>query len=294
MPDRTNVNDVLFPDDNIFNDDYAREVNASIEDHRNVKLDLFGTIAVIYDGLLITNGTNPNTFMVTAGRGADLDGYRVIVPVNVDNIANVDAGGNPNYIAIRHIWSYSAARLPAKAGAVTYNSIRSDDYEINVSLVQQAEIGGWILLGYAYKSMGTWFYVMTVPTYRSRAISINAWEESFGYPGAVPVATVNMYHHGVQGAHVHSPNSIMVYGMQVSAVNAPVGDTINFQMTMNGGIPGPAPNVSLAIGSNYNSVDITPLYFEVTPTDFIGVQITGHPALTGGGNCTAKITGTLL
>jgi hypothetical protein len=293
MPDRTNVDDALFPDDNIFNDDYARDINASIEDHRNVILDYFET-AVIFRGLDITNGTNPNTFRVNAGRAAGINGYRIIVPLPVDNIACVDATGNPNYIAIRHVWAYSGARLPAKAGAVTYNSIRSDDYEINVALVQQAEAAGWVLLGYTYKSGGTWYYVKTVPTYRSRPSRINLWDVTLGYAGNIPIGTNDMYHHGVQGARIHPPGTILIERMSASLIQAPAGAAIDFQMTFLGGVPGWAPAVHIPIGSNYGVHELGMLSTEIDATDWIGCWVIGNAGLVAGGNAYVNISGSVV
>lgn len=295
MPDRTNVNDALFPDDNIFNDDYTREVNASIEDHRNAVLDYHDT-AVIFTGLTIETGTGLDTVKVLAGRGADIDGYRIIVPLDVDNIATLDTAGNPNYIAIRHVWAYSGARLPAKAGAVTYSSVRSDDYEINVALAQQNEAAGWILLGYTFKSLGIWYFVTDIPTNRSRDARTDVWSETWGYPGPVPApGTASMYHHGVQAARVHPETTILIQQIQASVIQSPVVATISFTLLLNGaGPPWPAPlGVTIPVGQNYASFDLGANAQEIDRTDYIGVQVTGNAGLTAGGNCFCRVSGTV-
>jgi|GEM_PF-1926564 len=294
MPDRTNVNDALFPDDNIFNDDYTRDVNASIEDHRNVILDYYDT-AVIFKGLTIEEGTDADSVKVLAGRAADMDGYRVIVPIDVDNIPLIDSAGNPNYIAIRHVWAYSGDRLPAKAGAVTYNSVRSDDYEINIALIQQTEAAGWILLGYAYKAGSIWYFVTDVPTYRSRDARTEIWSETWGYPGPVGTIPNGMYHHGVQDARIHPETTILIRQIQASVIQAPVGDTIDFTFLLNGVLPPwAAPlGVTMPVGVNYASCDLGENAQEIDRTDYIGVQVTGGPLIGGGGNCFCRVSGTV-
>lgn len=292
MPARTNITDVLFPDDNIFNDDYERDVVASMEDHQNVILDYHDT-AIIFTGLEILDGTNPDTFMVRAGRGADINGNRIIVPLDVDNIPSLDATGNPNYIAIQHDWAYSIPRLPAKAGAVTYNSIRADDYDIDIALIQQAEAAGFILLGYAWKVGGIWYYFTDIPTNRSRNARLDIWDESFGYAGVVPVATNPMYHHGVQGARVHPPTTVLIQQMQCSVVAVPAGGTITFQMRINGAVPGWAPVVTIPIGAFYASTELGTLSTEIDRTDYVDIQITGNAGHVLGAEAFCRVSGTV-
>ncbi len=292
MPDRTNVTDALFPNDNVFNDYYERDVVASQEDHRNVINDYYDT-AIIFTGLTIEDGTIVDTVMVRLGRGADINGYRVIVPLDVDNVATLDNTGNINYVAIRHVWAYSLPDLPAKAGAVTYNTVRSDDYEINVALIQQNEAAGWILLGYMWKVGGVWYYATDIPTNRSRNARMDIWDDSFGYAGVIPVAANLMYYHGVQGARVHPPTTVLIQQMQCSVMAAPAVGTITFQMRINGLIPGWAPTVTIPIGGFYNSAELGTLSTEIDRTDYIDVLITGNAGHVFGANAFCRISGTV-
>lgn len=209
MVSRTNVNDAAFPHDWILNNDYLRDSNANEEAIRDTMLDLFGTRAVIFSGLTIQNGTNPDTFMITTGRARDLNKFHVVVPAGgIDNIPALNTAGGWNYIAISHAWSYAGARAAVK-NAAAYNSVRADSYLQDVNPVIRNEAAGYILLGRAQKIAGVWYYEMWEP-YRSIQATLNSFEIDFTYLGCPGGAAVWGNRHDLVGLDLFPVSTALV------------------------------------------------------------------------------------
>jgi hypothetical protein len=281
MVDLTNVNDVNFPDDWVRNNDYLRDVNSHEAALRLHCREHWGAFAVINEGLLVQNGTNPDTFLITAGLARDMDKYPIVVPINVDNVACVDATGGWNYVAVRHPWAYSGDDAAVKTG-VGYNRIRSDAYEVNVAGVQQVEAAGWVLLCRAYKSGGIWYYVYEQP-YRSRFGQFGLLNWTYVYAGIVPVGPNLMSHQGAALELWTTPVDVALVKMTITAAVAAVvnstvatarvgGAATTLAVTLPGGLTGPV--------TSYLQGGVTALIDQIVHVE-IGCALGGGPTNVG-------------
>jgi hypothetical protein len=242
MVDHTNVNDAAFLGDWILNTDYLRDLNSHEQAIRDTMLDLFGSDAIVFDGLMLSDGTNPDSVQVSAGRGRDNLKYHVLLAALVDNIPFVDATGGYNYVAIRHKWAYSGADASAKIGTA-YNRIRSDDYEIEVANAIHAEAAGWINLGRAHKAGGIWYYEFNYP-YRSYGSAAIPFHMDFAYPGALPGVNTFMYRHGINADIIPVPFDFRA-SKYILNIGTGVAGNVVIQLMQNGAV---IMSATLAVG----------------------------------------------
>jgi hypothetical protein len=157
MVERTNVNGAHFLEDWILNEDYRRDVNADELAIRDLSKDVYGGGPIIFEGLTLEPGSNPDTLKIKAGRARDGDHRHVVLPIDVDNFAeNVEPDGY-NYVAVKHELAYSGFRAAVKTGN-GYQAVCADHYQIHVSTGPHLEGEGWINLGLAVGQGGTWTF----------------------------------------------------------------------------------------------------------------------------------------
>jgi len=168
MPEKFNINDPEALNDMLFPLDYRTDENANEQEHGEIVGDVLGDMPVIIAGLSVTTATTPLKFKVLAGAGRDVDGKRTAVAVDQDDQEPATVvPGAWNYIAIKHAYTTSDARL-AKGSGVSYDSRRQDSYEIDISASEQNEADGYIRLTRARNVGGAWEFD---DSYRSRDIS---------------------------------------------------------------------------------------------------------------------------
>lgn len=292
MADYPNYPDPAFPGDWATNEMIAQSQAGLRASIRRLALDGYGTDAVIFNGLTGDTGTNPNTIKVLAGSCRDKNKYPIVVAIDEDNLA-VDVTGVWNYVAIKYLETGSDPGDSVKAG-VSYNKTITEDYDIDITIVgAHAEAAGWVNLFRVRWIAGAFEFDYDVPLgYRSRSARRDTWSATWGYSGAVPVGPgVDMFHNDTQGARVHPETTVMIRRFQVSLATAGAGAAIDFQLTFNGGIPGWAPFISLAIGVQYGIADLGILEYEISPTDYLGCTVIGNAGLAAGGNAFARISG---
>lgn len=168
MAEKFNINDPEALNDTLFPLDYRTDENANEQEHGEIVGDVLGDMPVIIEGLSVTTGTSALKFKILAGVGRDIDGLRVTLDSDQDDQEPATVvEGAWNYIAIKHIYTYSDARL-AKGSGVSYNSRRQDSCEIDISASEQLESEGYIRLTKAKNVGGVWEFDTS---YRSRDIS---------------------------------------------------------------------------------------------------------------------------
>lgn len=147
---------------------YRKDQQANEQEHGAMVGDVLGDLPLINVGLTVTTGASALTFKVLAGIARNVDGRRITVASDQDDIAPISTTTDVwNYIAIKHKWVYSDPYTPIDGD--TYNRIRSDSFEIDVSLSEHSESAGWVRLAKAKENgAGGWTFDTS---YRSRDIS---------------------------------------------------------------------------------------------------------------------------
>lgn len=266
MVTHTNVNAKEFLKDYCRLEDVRQDLNAEAEAARDIMIDRYGEPAYIFAGLTVEDGAGANTFLVRAGRARDNEKYHIVVPANVDNIPCLsNALNTPNYIAVRHIYTYANPDAAVKTG-LAYFRQRSDYYEIGLANTAHNEADGWVRLARATNTVGGWVYDMEFtagnPDYpRSREAEICSYTIDFTFNG-VP-GNVLMDRHGIPGGPVGAPTGDLwrvpydVLVCKVSIiVNAPGAANMDINLWQNGAIHAnwtPGVDLVLPAGAAYET-----------------------------------------
>jgi hypothetical protein len=222
MVSRTNVNDPNFLWDWLYNEDYKRDVNADEEAIRDLMVDLYGTDAVIFSGLAVSDGSKPDTFRITAGRARDNEKYHVVLPADIDNLSP-DTTGDIYYIAIKHKYEESESGTPIKdTSAGAYDRVRADSYDIDIDTTAHEESAGWIRLVAATKGSQGWEYHYlkpdgsNTPTRSRQAVrDVAFW--TFTIDEVEAEKPVFMNHHGVSSDVFPGPFDVVINRIAITA-----------------------------------------------------------------------------
>jgi len=155
----TNVGEAAFLDDDLFLDDYKRDVEGFEDDIRACYQDAApeSVGALVVAGGFIAEGEDPDTFVVSAGtRARDKSGLPCVLAAAA-TVAAVDADGGWNYVALKHAWAYSASR-PAYDTSASYYACRADDCQVIVASTLPDEDDGYVNLGKVKKLLGVWTF----------------------------------------------------------------------------------------------------------------------------------------
>ncbi|MEE9456755.1 MAG: hypothetical protein V3W11_06365 [bacterium] len=228
MVSRTNVNDPNFLWDWIYNADYKRDANADEEANRDLMRDLYGTDAVIFSGLVVGDGSKPDTFRIAAGRARNQDKYHVVLPTDLDN-QDSTADSDVYYVAIKHKYETSEPGTPAKdTTAAAYDRVRADGYEIGIDTTSYDEGVGWVLLAVATLGSAGWEYdnldEYGIST-RSRQAVRDAVFWTFTKGGEVTAdKPIFMTHHGVSSNVFPGPFEVVINRISITAHTPSGGD----------------------------------------------------------------------
>ncbi|MGD8719135.1 MAG: hypothetical protein PVH29_09985 [Candidatus Zixiibacteriota bacterium] len=185
-------------------------------------VDLYGTDAVIFSGLAVSDGSKPDTFRITAGRARDNEKYHVVLPADLDNLS-LDTTGDIYYIAIKHRYEESESGAPVKdTSAGTYDRIRADAYEVGIDTDNLWEIDGWVLLAKAMKGVQGWEYHYletdgsgTRTRSRQAVRDVAFW--TFTIDEVEAEKPVFMNHHGVSSDVFPGPFDVVINRIAITA-----------------------------------------------------------------------------
>jgi len=153
MGDLPNVNDLEWENDRPKREDVkliTNGVGAATEAHRR---DLSPGIARIWNGLLAAEGTTADKVKILVGSAQDVDGKRVYLAEDAEEVGLLDTSGGGNYFAVKHKYTYDYYEK-AFYSSVKYYRVRRDDYEVVVSTSPQDEAGGHVRVVSAHKYEG--------------------------------------------------------------------------------------------------------------------------------------------
>ena len=281
MVSRTNVNDPNFLWDWIYNADYKQDANADEEAVRDFMVDIYGTDAVIFSGLVVGDGSKPDTFRITAGRARDKDKYHVVLPTDLDNQdSTVDS--DEYYVAIKHKYETSEPGTPAKdTTAAAYDRVRADGYQIGIDTTSYSEDDEWVLLAMATKGSAGWEYDILDESgnpMRSRQAVRDAAFWTFTHIGTVTAdKPIFMEHHGVSANVFPGPFEVVINRISITAYAAGSED-----VTATAAVGDGTLQVTLPATQTSTEVAYDPLGQVVAADEKIQVTISLPPETVGG------------